>query len=279
MMGAIGNGRSVLEAVVRSLRGLIVPSSPGTAPFGQTRQGVARQRAIPAQPIVFSPEAEAALAALDLPPDGPIDPRATLRPRLSPDAAARNFVSWARALDLVGHYSRRSIYALYCEFSEVDDRPPLPYARFLEALLETDGIRRERVRIDSANRRMRSGWRWTIEPATKAAAAETPAPDAIEVPQPRAPAPAPQVEAAAPQAPVVKLPEPQAPVIKLPEPAPAAQLVIRPFRSGIVLPRYVPDQEHPFSLASLRDQEKSARRARLNAAISRKQRGALRRAA
>ena len=50
-------------------------------------------------------------------------------------------------------------------------------------------------------------------------------------------------------------------------------------RSAIVLTRYVADTEHPFSPAGLRERQKSARRLRLNAAASRKQRGALRRAA
>jgi hypothetical protein len=48
---------------------------------------------------------------------------------------------------------------------------------------------------------------------------------------------------------------------------------------SVVLPRFIPDAEHPFSPAGLREREKGARRIRLNAAASRKQRGALRRAA
>lgn len=210
--------------------------------------------------IFLSPEAEAALAPLDLPPDGPIDLNATLRGRLVPDVAARNFVSWARALDLVGHYSRRSIYTLYCEFSEVDDRPPLTSTRFLEALEQTEGIAKEQLRI--GNGKVLRSWRWTIEPTRKAQAPEITAADA------RLP------EVAAALCPVRAAPAPATP-----EPPASLLTSPKPTRSAIVLPRFVSDADHPFSPAGLRDREKSARRLRLNAAASRKQRGALRRAA
>lgn len=213
----------------------------------------------PPQVIALSPEAEAALAPLDLLPDGPIDLEATLRARLTPDVAARNFVSWARALGLNGPYARRSIYSLYCEFSEVDGRPPLSDTRFLEALAKTDGITREQFR---GTGKVRRAWQWTIEPVQKAQAPEA---IAADVRQPE-PAPAPVLVEAVP-APAVQ--EPPASVL-----APT-----RPATSAIVLPRFASDEDHPFSPAGLREGEKSARRLRLNAAASRKQRGALRRAA
>jgi hypothetical protein len=219
-----------------------------------------RATAPPPVPIfVLSPEAQAALAPLDLPPDGPMDSDAPFRASLPPDAAARNFVSWARALDLVGHYSRRSIYLLYCEFSEVDEREPLGPTHFLEALEKAEGIAKVQPVIDG---RVRRSWQWTIEPAKK-----------VQVVQERV-------------APVV-LPEPVPvpavlivpPAAAIPEP-PAILLAPRKLAKPIiVLPRFVPDADHPFSPAGLREGEKNARRLRLNARASRKQRGALRRAA
>jgi hypothetical protein len=212
-----------------------------------------------AAPIMrLSQEAQAALAPLDLPPDGPMDSGATLRARLAPDVAARNFVSWARALDLTGVYSRRSIYALYCEFSEVDERPPLGNARFLEALAQTEGITKGQLH----NGRMRRSWQWTIEPAKVTEAEATTA------------------IAAAPSEPASDI----APVIAAPQagtPEPPASLLVpaKLAKSAIVLSRFATDADHPFSPAGLREGEKSARRFRLNASASRKQRGALRRAA
>ena len=224
------------------------------------RHDTAERATVPsAVPIIrLSPEVKAALAPLDLPPDGPIDPSATLRARLAPDVAARNFVSWARALDLAGHYSKRGIYALYCEFSEVDERPPLSNTRFLEALAQTEGIAKGRLH----NGKVRRAWLWTIEPAKPAPAAETTIEDT------RRPEPA-----IAP-CPIIAAPEPTTR-----EPPASLLMPAKPAASTIVLPRFVTDADHPFSPAGLREGEKSARRLRLNAAASRKQRGALRRAA
>jgi hypothetical protein len=250
-----------VKAFIPNLLGLMARAGKNSAAVEQTRHRDTAERfaVAPAAPIMpLSREAEAALAPLDLPADGPIDPRATLRARLVPDVAARNFVSWARALDLTGAYSRRSIYALYCEFSEVDERPPLGNTRFLEALAQTEGITKGQLH----NGKMRRSWQWTIEPAKMAQAEETTA-AAVERPEP-----APEA-AQAITAPQPATPEPPANLLmpaKLAKPA-------------IVLPRFTTDADHPFSPAGLREGEKSARRFRLNASASRKQRGALRRAA
>jgi hypothetical protein len=218
-----------------------------------------RATAAPAAPIMrLSQEAEAALAPLDLPPDGPIDPGATLRARLAPDVAARNFVSWARALDLTGVYSKRSIYALYCEFSEVDERPQLGSTRFLEALAQTEGIAKGELH----NGKMRRSWQWTIEPAKATQADET---TAIAVTRPE---PAPDTAHAI-----------TAPLPATPEPPASLLMSAKVTKSAIALPRFTTDADHPFSPAGLREGEKSARRFRLNASASRKQRGAVRRAA
>lgn len=223
------------------------------------RTAAERSTVAPVAPIMrLSPEAKAALATLDLPPDGPIAPGATLRARLAPDVAARHFVSWARVLDLTGLYSRRSIYALYCEFSEVDERPPLGNTRFLEALARADGITKGQLH----NGKMRRSWQWTIEPAKVAQAEETTA-TATARPEP-APEP--------PQAITAPLPA-------TPEPPASLLMPAKLTKSAIVLPRFATDADHPFSPAGLREGEKSARRFRLNASASRKQRGALRRAA
>jgi hypothetical protein len=199
---------------------------------------------------------EAALAPLDLPPDGPIDPKSALRAKLMPDVAAGNFVCWAQALGLIGNYSKRSIYALYCEFSEVDQRPPIGEERFLEALKQTEYVRVERLRIACGNGKFRRPWQWTIELAPEIRALEfgDEAPGAV-------------VE-------LHRLGETASTSAEAPaQPAP----VTRPIRPLII--RYVPDEGHPFSPAGLREKAKSARRLRLNTAASRKQRGALRRAA
>jgi hypothetical protein len=301
-----------------------------------------------ARAAALSPEAEAALAPLGLLPDGPIDPDAAPRARLAPDVAARNFVLWAQVLGLDGDYATRSIYALYCEFSEVDGRPPLRDTRFLPALAETEGV----TTIARGKDKSRRGWRWTIAPAKpidvvaeaiadvwshvsapaadRAAKTAASKPDPAPVPQGAAPAiaaadtaavaapgldrgaaaPAPAAlpadasklaapaPARAPEAPapvvaqappaVARQPMPQSAAPKAPAAADASAGVIaaasaaapaKPVRSAIVLPRFVPDVDHPFSPAALRERQKSARRLRLNAAHSRKQRGALRRAA
>lgn len=230
------------------------------APEQSERPSRAERTTTPfAAPIILpSPEAKAALAPLDLPPDGPIEPGATLRARLAPDVAARNFVSWARALDLAGVYSRRSIYALYCEFSEVDERPPLGNTRFLEALAQAEGITKGQLR----NGKMRRSWQWTIEPAKVIHKEETTATGALQ-PEP-APCPAPAIIA----------PQPATP-----EPPASLLMPAKLAKSAIVLPRFTTEADHPFSPAGLREGEKSARRFRLNASASRKQRGALRRAA
>jgi len=250
-----------VKAFIPILLGLTARARKNSAAVEETghRDRAEPATVAPAAPIMrLSPEAKAALAPLDLPPDGPIDPGATLRARLAPDVAARNFVSWARALDLAGLYSRRSIYALYCEFSEVDERPPLGNTRFLEALAQTEGIAKGQLH----NGKMRRAWQWAIEPAKVAQA-----PDATTavatLPEP-APALCPVITAQAPAT---------------PEPPASLFMSEKPARSTIVLPRFVSDADHPFSPAGLREGEKGARRLRLNAAASRKQRGALRRAA
>lgn len=208
--------------------------------------------------IHLSPEAKSALAPLDLPPDGPIETGATMRTRLAPDVAARNFVSWARALDLTGRHSKRSIYALYCEFSEVDERPPLGTTRFLEALAKTEGISKGHLQ----NGKVRRAWQWTIEPAKETHAAPTVCADKTQAEPASAPSPA--------------------IATSVPVPAESSTSPLLPAKlakPNFSIPNYVADADHPFSLAGLREGEKSARRLRLNAGAARKQRGALRRAA
>lgn len=250
-----------VKAFIPILLGLAARSGKNSAAVEKAghRDTAERFAVAPAAPIMrLSQEAEAALVPLDLPPDGPIDPGATLRARLAPGVAARNFVSWARALDLTGVYSRRSIYALYCEFSEVDERPPLGNTRFLEALARADGITKGQLH----NGKMRRSWQWTIEPAKVTQAEETTAAATAR------PEPAPEP----PQAITAPLPA-------TPEPPASLLMPAKLTKSAIVLPRFATDADHPFSPAGLREGEKSARRFRLNASASRKQRGALRRAA
>ena len=246
-----------VKAFIPNLLGLTA-RKPAAASRENGHCAAAKLSAVaPAVPTTrLSQEAEAALAPLDLPPDGPIDPHATLRARLAPDVAARNFVSWARALDLTGVYSRRSIYALYCEFSEVDERPPLGNTRFLEALAQTEGIAKGQLH----NGKMRRSWQWTIEPARVAQAEPTTAAAAAQ------PEPDPAQAITAPQH-------------ATPEPPASLLMPAKLAKPAIVLPRFATDADHPFSPAGLREGEKSARRFRLNASASRKQRGALRRAA
>jgi hypothetical protein len=211
----------------------------------------------------LSAETEAALAPLHLPPDGPIDATVNLRARLAADVAARNFVTWARALGLAGHYSKQSLYALYCEFSEVDHRPPLRDHQFLQALTRVDGIVRQRLRRDGDDGKLKWAQRWTIEPPRAAPAGEA----AVEETAPGAVRPndtAKGVEAGA---------EPAA------KAAPSASSAASAQRLRIVIGRFDEDADHPFSPAGLRERQKHARRVRLNAAARRKQRGALRRAA
>ena len=241
-----------------SLVRLVIPASRGLRPA--TNDIAASVPSLAATRVAvghLSADAEAALAPLDLPPDGPLDHTSRLRAKLTADVAASNFVRWARALGLVGTYSRRSIYALYCEFSEVDQRPPLRDTHFLEALSRTEGIRRERARLADGSKVL-GRWRWTIEQVAKSAAPQASEPncEAPDVPQTDLWCEAPQTV-------------PQPPLQNQPAPSPTRSLVSRPLF----------DDEHPFSPAKLREREKSARRARFNAAASRKQRGALRRAA
>ena len=362
MAFAIGGAGALLKAFIPTFSGLTARlSAAGTAPWGANKPVAMLSPA----PVVLSPEAEAALAPLGLPPDGPIDPDAAPRARLTPDVAARNFVLWAQALDLAGAYGTRSVYALYCEFSEVDGRPPLRDTRFLEALARTEGVATVARGKDKGCRL----WRWTIEPAQlapvagavdadaseetaadvwthepapaprrapeAAASASAPSPEpkpvasdaaagvaapsksqpatkSSPVPEPvrtaqaspsavaarqpkRAPAPsrAPEVTSpAVPQATAAPVPPAKAATPALvPTRAPetqtsagamasaSASTSMKPVKSSIILPRFVADTEHPFSPAGLREREKSMRRLRLNAAASRKQRGALRRAA
>jgi hypothetical protein len=369
MAFAFGGAGALLKA--------FVPTFPGLRPYRNSAAG-ARDAASAARsapcPAALSAEAEAALAPLGLPPDGPIDPDAAPRARLAPDVAARNFVRWAQALDLAGDYATRSIYALYCEFSEVDGRPPLRDIRFLEALATTQGI----ATVARGKDKGRRSWRWSIAPAQRADAAASATEPDVDVwthepaPAPRAsastdtPASAPHHASSNPvsmshgapdDAPMPHHAPDDAPVSLLapdnivapavsqapasvaeasahadaPVPAPPASAspvaptVTRRPRAGaakpaapgasqastadapasppdppieapalvagasatakaakssvIVLPRFVVDAEHPFSPAGLRERQKSARRLRLNAAASRKQRGHLRRAA
>jgi hypothetical protein len=245
------------KAFIPNLLGLTARKQSAASREAGHSAAAERSTVAPAVPIIrLSQEAEAALAPLDLPPDGPIDPGVTLRARLAPDVAARNFVSWARALDLTGVYSRRSIYALYCEFSEVDERPPLGNTRFLEALAQTEGIAKGQLH----NGKMRRSWQWTIEQARVAQAESTTA----------AAAAAAQPETAQ----AITAPQPATP-----EPPASLLMPAKLAKPTIVLPRFATDADHPFSPAGLREGEKSARRFRLNASASRKQRGALRRAA
>jgi hypothetical protein len=201
--------------------------------------------------IPLSHDAVLALAPLNLPADGLIDPATALRAKLLPDVAARNFVRWAQALALSGPFSRRSVYALYCEFSEVDHRTPVRDVAFLEALSRTDGILRERS-IAAGGGRGEGPWQWTIVPAAQSEALQS-----IDIDQPVAPAGSPVSE-------------------EIPAPAVGET---PPSRLSATISRFVLDDDHPFSPAKLREHAKGARRARLNAAASRKQRGALRRAA
>jgi hypothetical protein len=365
MAFAFGGAGALLKAFVPTFQGLRLRGGFAAKPGGSSA----------AAPAALSPEAEAALAALDLRPDGPIDPDEAPRARLAPDVAARNFVRWAQALDLDGDYATRSIYALYCEFSEVDGRPPLRDTRFLDALAKTQGI----ATLARGKDKARRAWRWTIAPARSAGvdgpdvdvwthepapaprgsgATDTPAPslphcalphcalphcashDGLAPAEPPAPASAAEAAvaadvpavappaAASPAAPAATKPArarpadqaaPAAspvsaeaapasaldPAATIPAPAvssapaatspPAASIApasvptpppaganapVKAARSSvIVLPRFVVDAEHPFSPAGLRERQKSARRMRLNAAASRKQRGRLRRAA
>ena len=257
----LGSAVARVKAFTPNWLALTTRTGKNSAAVEQTRRCdmVERFAVAPAAQIVpLSQEAEAALAPLDLPPDGPIDPGATLRARLAPDVAARNFVSWARALDLTGVYSRHSIYALYCEFSEVDERLPLGNARFLEALAQIEGITKGQLH----NGKIRRSWQWTIEAAKVIQAEET---TTIAAAQPE---PAPDAAPAIP-----------APQFATPGPPTSLLMPARLTKSAIVLPRFATDADHPFSPAGLREGEKSARRFRLNASASRKQRGALRRAA
>ena len=250
-----------VKAFIPALLGLTTRASKTVPAFKKPEhRDIAKPAAAPlyAAIIHLSPEAKSALAPLDLPPDGPIETGATLRARLAPDVAARNFVSWARALDLTGRHSKRSIYALYCEFSEVDERPPLGTTRFLEALAKTEGISKGQLQ----NGKVRRSWQWTIEPAKEMNAAQAVCADATH-PEP---ASAPCAANAAPPPVTAESPT------SLPLPA-------KPAKPNFSFPNYVADADHPFSLAGLREGEKSARRLRLNAGAARKQRGALRRAA
>ena len=345
MAFAFGGAGALLKAFVPAFPGLTARRSIAAAGRRLGRRDTASRPPV----IVLSPEAEAALAPLGLPPDGPIDPNAAQRARLAPDVAARNFVRWAQALDLDGDYATRSVYALYCEFSEVDGRPPLRDTRFLPALAQTEGV----ATVPRGNDKTRRLWRWTIAPAkpietvaeaiadvwshVAAPASSRPANTAASAPNPdlvaKVTAPvAPKVLAAgvpthsAARSPEVtaggrnaeatapaqaaahaakvaapassRAPEATAPAVsqalaadaRQPEPTSPARALeartptsasapVRPIRSAIALPRFVPDTEHPFSPAGLRERQKGARRLRLNAAASRKQRGALRRAA
>jgi len=254
-----------LAALVKSLVRTFMAPLARTRTFAPTKTRVrtaertARERVVSLG--VLSPEAEAALSPLDLPPDGPFDATAILRAKLAPKVAASNFVRWARALDLLGPYSRRSIYALYCEFSEVDQRPPLSDKPFFDALMKTEGVRRKEQRIDWGNGKFRRIWQWTVEPAAKLEVTDTIA------------APGKLAEPAS----EVCLPDEARPTTTQ-EPPARLLAPTKPLRPGN-LPRYVPDKEHPFSPAVLREQAKHARRAQLNAAVSRKQRGQFRRAA
>ena len=257
---ALGGAGALLKAFIPALVGLTAHSRIAAGKKETAWRDTAAWAAAAFRPpiVALSPEAEAALAPLGLPPDGPFDPNATPRARLTPDVAARNFLCWARALGLAGDYSTRSVYALYCEFSEVDGRPPVRDIRFLEALAQAEGI----ATIARGRGKACRFWRWTIEPAKMAEAAEAIAAD-MRPPEP-APAPCRVQEATTPAMPQIAA-----------SPSPSA----RPARAPIVLSRFVADTEHPFSPAGLREREKHARRLRLNAAVSRKQRGALRRAA
>ena len=131
MAFAFGGAGALLKAIIPTFPGLTARRSIAAAGrrLGRRDRAAGAAARAPAPIVSLSPEAEAALAPLDLPPDGPIDPNATQRARLTPDVAARNFVRWAQALDLDGDYATRSVYALYCEFSEVDGRPPLRDSR------------------------------------------------------------------------------------------------------------------------------------------------------
>ena len=265
----LANAGARVKAFIPALRGLTARlSATSAAPKDTARSDTPERTVTPVSaPIVaLSPAVIAALAPLDLPPDGPIAPSTTLRARLAPDIAARNFVSWARALDLTGHYSRRGIYALYCEFSEVDERPPLSSARFFEALAQTAGVAKETMRTGTARRSQ-----WIIEATHQAPAVELsiPVTEVVAVavkPAELEPAPA-SVTVTAPS--LADIPEPPASLLTLSKPG----------KASIVLPRFSADSDHPFSPAGLREGAKSARRHRLNAAAARKQRGALRRVA
>lgn len=206
----------------------------------------------------ISAATEAALAPLQLPPDGPIDSTADLRSRHSPEVAAVKFVQWMRALDLTGCYSKRSLIALYREFSEVDQRHPVRDVLLLEALEQTPGLRRERLCLVSGRTKFRQAWQWIIEPIGPSRPLE-------------------ETTVTSPTSELVTQRPCESQSVQSIEQQPTAQpSEHKPARPMPILTRFAVD-EHPFSPAGLREHAKHARRARLNATASRKQRGAMRR--
>ncbi len=249
-----------LEGLAALVKSFVPSFSRAAPPDGPTIDPVAIEiascdRAPLAHPM--SADTEAALAALELPPDGPLDTSSVPRAKLPPELAATKFVQWVRALDLVGCYPRRSIIALYREFSEVDHRRPIGNVQLLEVLDRTDGVRKERLCLVSGRTKFGLEWQWIIDPAQAIQLLGEATPAVLEL--------AAEALVEVDGSPAVE-----------PPPAPS-RLERKPARHTPMLLRF-PIDEHPFSPSGLREHAKHARRARLNATASRKQRGARRRA-
>jgi hypothetical protein len=100
------------------------------------------------------PEVEKPLLDAGMPPEGSSLYDGPKRAADTPENAACKFVMWAQAVGAVGAHTVRTVSALYWECAEVDHREPVAIDRFLRALRNARGIRRDTSPAD----RRRSVW-------------------------------------------------------------------------------------------------------------------------
>jgi hypothetical protein len=100
------------------------------------------------------PEVEKPLLDAGMPPEGSSLYDGPKRAADTPEKAAHKFVMWAQAVGAVGTHTVRTVSALYWECAEVDHREPVAIDRFLRALKNAPGIRRDTSPVD----RRRSVW-------------------------------------------------------------------------------------------------------------------------
>ena len=158
MSWAVVRPAGFLKALVPKLawarRSSHAPRPAGAATPKPIAATVSGQGSVDVRELRLRPEVEKPLLDTGMPPEGSSLYDGPKRAADTPDNAARKFVMWAQAVGAVGSYTVRTISALYWECAEVDHREPVAIDRFLRALRNARGVRRDASQAD----RRRTVW-------------------------------------------------------------------------------------------------------------------------